>query len=88
VDVIVENNKAIFLLIYLKVFCDMTTDGGGFILVGRKNTSVTWTVPSNNKPVEPFGDPHWTSSLGNAPIIDFRVQMASAENFKTTKAHW
>ena len=66
----------------------MTTDGGGFILVGRKNTSVTWTVPSNNKPVEPFADPHWTSSLGNAPIIDFRVQMASAENFKTTTAHW
>ena len=66
----------------------MTTDGGGFILVGRKNTSVTWTVPSNHKPVEPFGDPHWTSSMGNAPIIDFRVQMASAENFKTTKAHW
>ena len=72
----------------LKVFCDMTTDGGGFMLVGRKNTSVTWTVPSSDNTVEPFGDPHWISSLGNAPVKDFRVQMATQENFKSTKAHW
>ena len=76
------------LFMSVKVFCDMTTDGGGFILVGRKNTSVTWTVPSNDKPVEPLGDPHWISSLGNAPIVDFRVQVATQENFKSTKAHW
>ena len=66
----------------------MTTDGGGFILIGRKNTSVTWTVPSNSKTVEPFGDPHWFSSLGDAPIIDFRVQVANQESFQATKAHW
>ncbi|XP_028403917.1 uncharacterized protein LOC114526500 [Dendronephthya gigantea] len=71
-----------------KVYCDMTTDGGGFYLVGRKNTSITWTVPSSNTPVEPFGDPHWISSLGNAPIIDFRVQVSSQEKFEATKAHW
>ena len=66
----------------------MTTDGGGFMLIGRKNTSVTWTVPSNDNTVEPFGDPHWISSLGNAPVMDFRVQVATQENFKSTKAHW
>ena len=66
----------------------MTTDGGGFILIGRKNTSVTWTVPSSDKTVEPLGEPHWTSALGNAPIVDFRVQVARTESFKTTKAHW
>lgn len=74
--------------VLFKVFCDMTTDGGGFILVGHTNTSVTWTVPSNDKPVEPFGKPHWISSLGNTPMIDFRVQVATQENFETTKAHW
>ncbi|XP_046839690.1 uncharacterized protein LOC124433873 isoform X3 [Xenia sp. Carnegie-2017] len=71
-----------------KVHCDMTTDGGGFMLIGRKNTSVTWTVPSNSKTVEPFGEPHWIRSLGEAPMVDFRVQMATKDDFKTTKAHW
>ncbi|XP_046839650.1 uncharacterized protein LOC124433845 isoform X4 [Xenia sp. Carnegie-2017] len=71
-----------------RIYCDMTTDGGGFMLIGRKNTSVTWTVPSNSKTVEPFGEPHWISSLGEAPMVDFRVQMATRDDFKTTKAHW
>ncbi|XP_046843331.1 uncharacterized protein LOC124437395 isoform X1 [Xenia sp. Carnegie-2017] len=71
-----------------RVYCDMTTDGGGFMLIGRQNTSVTWTVPSNNKTVEPFGEPHWISSLGEAPMVDFRVQMATKDDFKTTQAHW
>jgi hypothetical protein len=66
----------------------MTTDGGGWILIDRKNNSITWSVPSNNKTVEPYGDPHWSSSLGNAPILDFRVQVATSEHFKATKAHW
>ena len=66
----------------------MTTDGGGFMLIGRKNNSITWTVPSNSETVEPYGEPHWSSSLGDALILDFRVQMATKEDFKTTKAHW
>ena len=57
------------------------------MLIGRKNNSITWTVPSNNKTVEPYGEPHWSSSLGDAPILDIRVQMATKEDFKTTKAH-
>ena len=66
----------------------MTTDGGGFILIGRKDNPMTYTFPSNDDPVEPFGKPHWTSSLGDAPILDFRVQMATSDDFKATKAHW
>ena len=66
----------------------MNTDGGGWALIGRKTNAVTWTVPSNNKPVEPFGKPHWSSSLGDAPILDFRVQVATEEDFRATKAHW
>ncbi len=66
----------------------MTTDYGGFMLIGRKNDSVTWTVPFSNMTVEPYGEPQWSSSLGDAPILDFRVQMATKEDFKTAKAHW
>ena len=57
------------------------------MLIGRKTNAVTWTVPSNNKPVEPFGKPHWSSSLGDASIVDFRVQVATKEDF-STRAHW
>lgn len=66
----------------------MTTDGGGFMLIGRKKDARIWSVPSDEKPVKPNGDPHWTSSFGDAPMIDFRVQMATSDDFRTTKAHW
>jgi hypothetical protein len=66
----------------------MKTDGGGYILIGKINNSVIWSVPSNDDPVKPFGKPHWCSSFGEVNIIDFRVQMASKENFATTNAHW
>ena len=82
-----DKKLGIFMAI-IKVWCDMSTDGGGFMLIGRKNNSITWSVPSNNKPVDPYGEPHWTSSLGKAPILDFRVQVATSKDFKTTKARW
>ena len=74
--------------ISFKMWCDMTTDGGGYILIGRMNTSVTWSLPSNDIPVGPFGEPHWSSSVGDAPILDFKVQMATKDDFKSTIAHW
>ena len=58
------------------------------MLIGCKNNSITWTVPSNNNTVDPYGEPHWSSSLGDAPILDFSIQVATKEDFKTTKAHW
>ena len=66
----------------------MNTDGGGWALIGRTKSAVMWKVPSNNKTVEPFGEPHWSSSLGDFPMLDFRVQVATKEDFSTTKAHW
>ena len=66
----------------------MKTDAGGYILIGKKNNSVMWSVPSNEDPVEPFGKPHWCSSFGDVSVLDFRVQVASKDDFRTTKAHW
>ena len=66
----------------------MTTDGGGYILFGYQNSSVTWKVPSTNKTVDPFGSPRWSSILGHAPILEIRVQVSSSREFKDTKAHW
>ncbi|XP_028403464.1 uncharacterized protein LOC114526145 [Dendronephthya gigantea] len=71
-----------------KVYCDMTTDGGGYILFGYINGTVTWGVPSNNETVQPFGDPRWSSEFGDVSVLDFRIQVASDNDMKETKAHW
>ena len=66
----------------------MSTDGGGYLLFGRMNNTVTWDVPSNNKTVEPFGYPHWSSELGDVSVLDLRIQVASDDNIENTRAHW
>ncbi|XP_028393393.1 uncharacterized protein LOC114517773 isoform X1 [Dendronephthya gigantea] len=71
-----------------KLWCDVNTDGGGFILVGMADSPVTWTIPSNSTPVDPKGPPHWSSELGDIQILDFRVQISSDNTFERTKAHW
>ena len=58
------------------------------MLIGRKRNASTWSVPSSNEVVEPLGSPHWSSAFGDAPVLDFRVQMATKESFGNTKAHW
>ena len=66
----------------------MTTDMGGFILFGYQDSSITWNVPSTNESVEPYGSPRWSSVLGNAPILDIRVQLSTSKKFKDTKSDW
>ncbi|XP_028413234.1 fibrinogen gamma chain-like [Dendronephthya gigantea] len=66
----------------------MTTDGGGFALIGKLNSSVTWKVPSKNTTVDPFGESQWSSDLGDAPVLDFRIQISTTENLAKTNAHW
>ena len=63
----------------------MTTDAGGYMLIGRMNDSVTWDVPSSNTTVGPNETPQWSSAFGDIPILDFRVQVAAN---KLIKAHW
>jgi hypothetical protein len=62
----------------------MSTDEGGFMLIGIQNSSVTWSVPSNNQTVAPFGEPQLSSSFGDAPVLDFRVQISTTGNFAET----
>ncbi|CAB4032105.1 Hypothetical predicted protein, partial [Paramuricea clavata] len=71
-----------------QAYCDMITDGRGYMLFGRTNTSVTWTVPSSNDAVEPYGNPHWASHLGDVPILDLRIQMARTEDLSKPLTHW
>ena len=80
--------KSIFVTLATQTWCDVHTDGGGFTLVGMKESPVSWTVPSSPIPVDPCGPPHWSSALGNVTVMDFRVQISENKSFKGTKAHW
>ena len=66
----------------------MSTDEGGYILIGRKTSPETWSVPSNDTPVDPYGPPHWLSSIGDAPVLDFRIQVSKSENPQRPVSHW
>jgi hypothetical protein len=66
----------------------METDGGGFLLVGNKDSPVSWTVPSSAQMVTPKGQPHWSSEFGNASMIEFRVQVSTTNDLADLKADW
>ena len=51
------------------------------MLVGMKDSPVSWTVPSNSSPVDPQGPPHWSSVLGDIKVLDFRVQISTSKSF-------
>ncbi|XP_046852087.1 uncharacterized protein LOC124445407 [Xenia sp. Carnegie-2017] len=71
-----------------KAWCDMETDGGGFMLIGVQDSPISWDVPSNPKLIKPQDSRHWSSSFGNMYILEFRVQISTSKNMENTKAHW
>ncbi|CAB3989060.1 Hypothetical predicted protein [Paramuricea clavata] len=71
-----------------KAWCDLVTDGGGFLLIGVQNSSRTMDVPSDSTLVHPLDLRHWSSSFGEEKILDFRVQIATSKSWSDTKAHW
>ena len=71
-----------------KAWCDVTTDGGGFMLVAKKDDPVTWTVPSSKDTVGPHDKSHWSSIFGKVEMLDIRFQVSTTLHFKDTKAHW
>lgn len=75
-------------LFILQVWCDMVTDGGGFMLIGVQNSAVSWDVPSNSSLVHPLDSRHWSSAFGDKDVRDFRVQISTSKNFNNTEAHW
>ena len=58
------------------------------MLIGMKDSPVSWTVPSNSTPVDPKGPPHWSSVFGNFKVQDFAVQVSTNNKFEGTRAHW
>ncbi|XP_028411771.1 uncharacterized protein LOC114534515 [Dendronephthya gigantea] len=71
-----------------KSWCDVETDGGGFLLIGVKDTPETWAIPSKASFIHPHGKPMWSSAFGDQEILDFRVQISTSKNFRDTRAHW
>ncbi|XP_028392499.1 uncharacterized protein LOC114517056 [Dendronephthya gigantea] len=71
-----------------KVWCDFTTNTGGFMLIGYADSPISWKLSSNNDPVSPFEKPHWSSSFGDIKITEFRVQISTSMDMNDTKADW
>ena len=81
----VKTKRTIYVF---KAWCDVYTDGGGFMLVGHQNNSNLWTIPSSSTPVDPHGPAQFSSLFGKFDVQDFAVQVSTSQSFKETKAHW
>ena len=58
------------------------------MLVGYKDSPVSWTLPSDPSLVSPSGKPHWSSVLGNASMLEFRIQVSTTKYLQQAKADW
>ena len=58
------------------------------MLIGVKDTPVTWSIPSDPTLVHPFGKTHWSSAFGDTDVLDFRVQISTSQRFSDTQSHW
>ncbi|CAB3999648.1 Hypothetical predicted protein [Paramuricea clavata] len=52
------------------------------------NSPVTRNVPSNEKPVDPLGPPHWSSKFGDVNVQDIAIQISTSKDFEGKEAHW
>lgn len=87
-ELVMAADMTLLSFFVIKVWCDVTIDGGGFMLVAKKNDPVTWTVPSSKETVDPHGKPHWSSNFAKVEMLDIRFQISTTSNFKDTQAHW
>ncbi|XP_062512749.1 uncharacterized protein LOC134188597 [Corticium candelabrum] len=73
---------------FVTVYCDMTTDGGGWLLIGKAFQPNMRNVRPTSKPLTLTSEQGWSNIFPSIIVNDFRVQFSTSRAMEDTKANW
>ncbi|XP_062513018.1 uncharacterized protein LOC134188831 [Corticium candelabrum] len=69
-------------------YCDMTTDGGEWLLIGKSFQPNIRNLNSTSEPVTLTSGQGWSNRFPSIVVNDFRVQFAISSSMEDTKGNW
>ncbi|XP_062513127.1 uncharacterized protein LOC134188929 [Corticium candelabrum] len=73
---------------FVTAYCDMTTDGGGWLLIGKSFQPNVRNLGSTSEPVTLTSEQGWSNRFPSILVNDFRVQFSTSRSVGDTKGHW
>ena len=66
----------------------MTTDGGGWLLIGKSFQPELNVLSPTSEPVTLTSHQGWSNRFPSIVVNDFRVQFSTSSSMEETKGHW